>query len=85
MFPFMSNVFNVQYRMKMFQNNLGKFSFLCSVDRLFVCVSETLRDEEYRQYEKIIKISWVSETKHFIVCQLNLFMEKITCESASRV
>lgn len=56
-------------------NKLRKFLFLCTVGRLFVSVSKTLRDE-YRQYEKIIKISWFSETKHFTVYQLYVFMEK---------
>lgn len=60
---------------KWFKTNLELFFFLCTIGRLFVSVSETLRDE-YRQYGKIIKTSRFSETKHFIVYQLYVFMEK---------
>lgn len=56
-------------------NKRGKFLFLCTVDRILVSVSETLRDE-YRHCEQLIKISWFSETNRFIVCQLSVFTEK---------
>lgn len=54
---------------------MESFGSCVLLTEFFVAVSETLRDE-YRQREKLIKISWFSETNHFIVCQLPVFTEK---------
>lgn len=56
-------------------NTFGKFFFLCAVGRLGDFLSETLRDE-YKQKRKIIKMPCFSETNHFILLQLYVFMEK---------